>query len=406
MNRKRISGMLAALVCLGCLALPAQAAEVACDSTYCFSSGDFSQEEGLSGICITSLPDPQTGTVLLGRRVLRPGDILTAEQIGSMTFQPLRTESSRQAVVTYLPIYQNRVESVATMSIHVLGKEDLAPVAEDSILETYKNLPNEAMLKVKDPEGQAMTFSVTRQPKRGEVTIRSDGSFVYVPKKNKVGVDSFTYTATDPAGNVSRAATVTITILKPTDAKQYTDTEGKSCRFAAEWMKNTGIFVGESIGGNGCFNPGKEVSRGEFLTMLVGALGMEPEEGAQFTGYTGECPDWLKPYLAAAMRSGLTAGWPDGEFFDANASITGAEAAVMLQNALDLHAADKAEDAAAAEGSTVPVWAKDALAAMEENGIVLSPDAALTRGEAAEVLYQISLLKENAPGMRVLPTEQ
>ena len=81
------------------------------------------------------------------------------------------------------------------------------------------------------------------------MTIREDGSFLYTPKKNKVGTDSFTYTATDPAGKVSREATVTIQILKPTDNKQYADTTGTTCRFTAEWLRNTGLFVGEQIDG-------------------------------------------------------------------------------------------------------------------------------------------------------------
>ena len=108
-----------------------------------------------------------------------------------------------------------------------------------------------------------MTFTVVRQPKRGSVTIGEDGSFTYTPKKNKVGIDSFTYTAADASGKVSREATVTITILKPTESTQYTDTTGKSCCFAAEWMKNTGIFTGECVAGSACFSPERTVTRGE-----------------------------------------------------------------------------------------------------------------------------------------------
>ena len=37
------------------------------------------------------------------------------------------------------------------------------------------------------------------------------------------------------------------------------------------------------------------------------------EEEAAFTGYTDDAPQWLKPYLAAALRSGLTAGLPANE---------------------------------------------------------------------------------------------
>ena len=271
MSHKPIALALCALLCLSLLAGSVLAAEVDCDATYCFSAGDFSQET-LTGICITGLPSPETGTVMLGSRVLRSGDILAADQLSQMTFYPLRTETDAVATVTYLPIYENRVEKATTMSISIRGKEDKAPVAEDSAGETYKNLPLEGKLKVSEPEGQKITFTVTRQPKRGTVTIHDDGTFTYTPKKNKVGVDSFTYTATDAAGNTSREATVTITILKPTDATQYTDTVGQSCQFAAEWMKNTGIFIGEAVNGNRCFKPDQTVSRGEFLTMMVSAF--------------------------------------------------------------------------------------------------------------------------------------
>ncbi|MBQ8835203.1 MAG: S-layer homology domain-containing protein [Oscillospiraceae bacterium] len=383
MFRNRMFALLGALLLLGGLAVPVSAAEVESGSVYCFSPEDFAGEETLAGICITDLPD--TGAFLLGTRVLREGDILTAEQVAQMTFAPLDTEVDAAAEVGYLPIYDSHVASSAAMTIAIRGKEDKAPIAEDQALETYKNLPNTTKLKATDPEGQALTYTVTRQPKRGTVSIAEDGTMTYTPKKNKVGVDSFVYTATDPAGKVSREATVTITILKPTDATQYTDTVGKDCRFAAEWMKNTGIFVGETVASNACFSPEKEVTRGEFVTMLAKALELPIEEEAAVTGYTDDIPAWLRPYLAAAIRSGLTAGLPDQETFGADTPITGAEAAVMLQNALDL-------SGGAASGKEVPVWAETALTALSGSGIHLDANAPLTRADAAQVLYQTAAL--------------
>ena len=278
-------------------------------------------------------------------------------------------------------------------------------MAEDSTLETYKNLPNEGKLQVSDPEGTQLTYTLQRQPKRGTVELRSDGTFVYTPKKNKVGVDSFVFTATDPAGKVSREATVTVTILKPADKMQYQDTVGQDCRFAAEWMRHTGIFTGETIHGNRCFGPEKPVSQGEFLTMLVSALElsveqMEKLEGLETASVTQNAPDWLKPYLAAAVRSGLTAGWPDGSVVDAEQPITGAEAAVMIQNALDLSMPGEVE----ADGN-VPAWAADAVTVLGANGVALSAEP-LTRGEVAQVLYQAAQLAPEAPGMIVLQRMQ
>ena len=390
MRKKRLLSALAALLLLLGLPAAAAAAEVTSGNVYCFGTDDFS-EEALLGICITSLPDSSTGTVMLDSRVLRPGDILTAEQVSRMTFCALTTEEDLSAEVGYLPILEGRVEAPAAMTIAIRGREDKQPIAEDTALETYKNLPLEGKLKVSDPEGQSLTFTVTRQPRRGTVEIRPDGSFTYTPKKNKVGVDSFVYTAADPAGKLSREATVVIRILKPTDSAQYTDTLGRECRFAAEWMKNTGIFVGETLGNMSCFSPEREVSRGEFITMLVKALEIPVEESLTQTGYADEIPAWLQPYLAAAVRSGLTDGLPEQDVFGAGTTITGAEVSVLLQNALDLTA--NALEEAASEEEAVPVWAKSALAAAEDHGLSLTADEALTRERAAVLLYQAACLR-------------
>ena len=338
----------------------AAAAEVESGASYCFSPTDFSQEDDLTGICNTDLPKEE-GLLCLGTRILQPGDILTAEQISRMTFSPVGTETDREVAVGYLPIYKNHVAEESSLTLSILGKEDKAPVAEDFAMETYKNLPGNGKLKVTDPEGQAMTYTVTRQPKRGTVEIQSDGSFTYTPKKNKVGVDSFVYTATDPAGKVSREATVTVTILKPSDAKQYQDTVGNDCRFAAEWMRHTGIFTGENLAEKSCFSPEKAVTRGEFVTMLVKTLDIPVDEGLVYTGYTDEVPQWLQPYLAAAVRSGLTAGLEHPEVFGAEEIISTAEAGVMVANGLDLQEVFSGE-------STEP----------------------LTRAMAAKILYRTS----------------
>jgi len=390
------------LLLLGALILPVTAAEVDCDARYCFSAGDFStSEDPLRGVCITGLPEAETGTVMLGSRVVRTGDILTAEQLEQLTFTPLRTEQDLTATICYLPVYENRVEQTAAMTINIRGKENLAPTAEDSTLETYKNLPNEGKLKAKDPEGETLTYTLLRKPRRGDVTLRDDGTFIYTPKKNKVGVDSFTYTATDASGKVSREATVTIQVLKPTDSKLYTDTVGLDCRFEAQWLRNTGLFAGETVSGQLCFQPEKTVSRGEFVAMVVRCLEI-PMEDVSYVGVPENAPQWLKPYLAAANRAGLMTGWPEAKDF--SAPITGAEAAVLLNNALDLTVEPDALVQVAAMDA--PDWATAAVTAMSCNGIPVNADAALTRGEMAQLLYSTKELALNAPGMNVIRKQQ
>lgn len=373
MFRIRFATLLIALLCCLGLCCPALAVEVGSDERYCFSSEDFDPE--ITGICLTGLPDKSLGVLTLGSRELKPGDILTAGQAAAMTFCPVRCEADRTAEISFLSVFSDRVSPETTVTIALRGKTDQPPTAEDSAIETYKNLSNTGALKAADPEGQALTFTVVRQPRRGEVTISPDGQFTYTPKKNKVGVDSFTYTAADPAGNISREATVTVTILKPTEATQYTDTAGDCCRFAAEWMKNTGIFVGETIGDNACFSPEKEVTRGEFVAMLTKALELPLPEEALTTAYSDPIPKWLQPYLTAALRAGLTAGLPEQEVFGADTAITGAEAEVMLRNAMDLPADEE---------PILPAWA----------GVTLEADLPLTRSQAAVALYQMTLMRK------------
>ena len=379
----------------------AEAAEVDAGESYCFSCADFSDEaSALSGVCITGLPESGQGTVLLGDRVIRTGDILTADQLAQMVFAPADSDEDATAEVRYLPVFADGIAPEAAVTISIRGKENDAPVAEDSAIETYKNLPNEGMLKVSDPEGEALVFTVTRQPKRGQIIIRDDGSYLYTPEKNKVGTDSFTFTATDPAGNVSREATVTIKILKPTDNLQYADTAGLSCRFAAEWLRNTGIFSGETVSGQICFSPDEAVTRGQFLAMLMETLELPVDRAVTETSFLDDSPLWLRPYLAAALRSGMITGYPcDGgiEFRPDNA-ITGQEAAVMIQSVLDFAVPTAIE----ADGS-IAAWAQSSVAALNGSGLELPQgEAVLTRADTAQVLYQISKLQDGAPGRSVI----
>lgn len=383
------------------LPMTAFAAEVDCDAIYCFTSTDFesSEKQALTGVCITELPKPEAGTVFLGKRVLQKGDILTTSQLSQLTFSPLMTANDHIAQISYLPIYENRVEDAATVTISIRGKADHPPVAQDFSLETYKNLAVDGMLKVSEPEGQEMTYTLVRGPKRGAVEISTDGTFVYTPKKNKVGVDSFTYCATDPSGNASRVATVTVQILKPTDSKQYSDTQNTACRFTAEWLRHTGIFTGDSVNGQLCFRPTETVSRGEFLSMLVKALEI-PLEDTTTLSLPEDTPKWMQPYLAAALRSGLTAGWTDMEHL--NEAITGAEAAVMLQNALDLAITKDALTAkSTASEDVVPAWAAVSLSVLEDNGIYVSATGTLNRSDVSQILYEASHLAARSAGAAV-----
>ena len=49
--------------------------------------------DGLKGACVTSTP--RTGAVCLGQRIIRPGDVLTAEQLAQLTYSHPGSETDR-----------------------------------------------------------------------------------------------------------------------------------------------------------------------------------------------------------------------------------------------------------------------------------------------------------------------
>ena len=130
------------------------------------------------------------------------------------------------------------------------------------------------------------------------------------------------------------------------------------------------------MNGQFCFSPDETVSRGQFLAMLMQVLDLPVDRNAAETGFLDESPQWLKPYLAAALRSGIISGYPadSGVEFRANQAVSADEAALMVSRALDF---------------AVPA------AAMEDDALPLGLDP-LTRADAAKTLYRISLLRRES----------
>lgn len=255
----------------------------------------------------------QSENAKLGSRTVCAGDILTEGQLKQL-----------EGSVTYR-IAENGHISAPIQEVFSLGlRKNQPPIAQDSTQETYRDMEITGRLRVQDPENKPMIYTVTRAPRRGVVTLNEDGSFTYTPKKNKVGVDSFAYIAQDEVGNVSREATVTVTIIRPTDDERYIDTMGDDSAFAAEWMRSTGIFVGETLDGKLCFQADKPITQGELLTMVVKVLDLPVEE--ENIDCAAEYPAWLRPYIAAAMRSGLTGRIPCRIEPDQTATLSQAEA--------------------------------------------------------------------------------
>lgn len=396
MKRKKRLSLLAAGL-LFCLSLPVFAeGGIPGDGEYVFTGEEFSDAEDLRGVFVTGLPEAGTAALMLGDRVIRPGDALSLDDLSALRLRPAVNRDA-EAVISFLPVCSGGAEPECVLTMHIEKAEDRPPVAKDLKLETYRNLPNTGVLKAENDDDGPLTFTLKSRPDRGTVELSEDGSFTYTPKRNKVGEDSFTFTATDAAGNESEPAVVRIRILLPQDRETFADLP-RDGQFAALWLRESGLYEGERISGRLSFGPAKPVTRGEFLAMAMDLNGIAPEIGLAASGFDDEqeAPLWLRPYLASAMRRGIVCGdrSEDGLLFRPNDPITGSEAARILARVLGLETEQPVSAPETPEDGSVPAWAAGSVDALRNAGVPASgTQEPLTRAETAELLYRASKLQ-------------
>lgn len=268
-----------------------------------------------------------------------------------------------------------------------------APIARELEISTYRSIPYKAQFLATDSEGDDLTFAVETQPRKGSVVV--DGvNFTYAPDEGITGSDSFTYTATDSAGHTSAPAKVTVTIEKTKSGVTYADTQDDPSAAAAQHLAETGIFTGAKIGEQFYFEPGKTVSRSEFLAMVLETADADVTT-VTMTGFCDDeaIPTWAKAYAAAGVSQGIIQGstTAQGAAFRGQEPITFNEAATVLNRVLAVGDVELA--AWYADRETVPSWAAQAVGNMESVNVLAAGSFGsatmaepVTRGDAAEML--------------------
>jgi len=368
-----------------------------------FSSDDFFVETSgnaqLDSILLSTLPDANSGVLMLGNAILIPGDQVAMSAVSGLKFYPLSAPTVASTAFTFTPVFSTGMAGdEVSVSLYLLTAKNNAPIAENLELTTYKNVAVTGFFAATDPEGDLLSYRLVDKPARGAVTVMEDSSneFVYTPYENKTGKDSFTYVAVDSVGNTSAPASVKVMIAKANTKVTYADMSGTSSYKAALQLAEAEVFVGECMGGSYFFNPDTAVTRSEFVAMAMNAVGMETLEGITRTGFADDAiiPTWAKPYVGSALKSGVIQGSVDevGQIvFNADSTITRAEATVLLDRMLEL--ADVSTDVWYSDSAATPSWAYQSAVNLETVGIIrtdttgaLSLNAPLNRGDAAQML--------------------
>lgn len=172
-----------------------------------------------------------------------------------------------------------------------------------------------------------------------------------------------------------------------------------------EWARNSinllaeaGIASGKA---EGMFFPNDCVTRGEFVKLLVTALGLE-KPGAKCSFDDVSRDDWCYPYIASAYRAGVISG-TDDNLAGAEQYITRQDMAVMSERAAaaaGISFVKKCEEKAFDDAEEIADYAVKTVKNMQTAGIIngmedntFAPLGYTTRAEAAVIIHRLMKLK-------------
>ncbi|WP_167858998.1 S-layer homology domain-containing protein [Paenibacillus cymbidii] len=209
-----------------------------------------------------------------------------------------------------------------------------------------------------------------------------------------VEVDHFTKFAVFAADQVSDIPTKAPS-TDPKPAIAFHDIAGHWAEASIMQALSGGIVAGYP---DGTFKPNHTVTRAEFAVMLMNTLKPQGEGAALTFTDTARIGYWAQKAVAQAVQAGIINGYEDGSFRPDEA-ITRAEMAAMLANAKGLSVESNAATGFA-DDKDIPAWAKGAVAAAKESGLIegkgsnaFDPGAGTTRAESVTVLLRMSARK-------------
>ena len=188
------------------------------------------------------------------------------------------------------------------------------------------------------------------------------------------------------------------TVTKP--GITFGDIRNNSSKAAIEALAAREIINGKA---ENVFDPDNTMTRAEFCTITVKALGLTPKAGGKFKDVAAK--DWFAGYVGTANTYGIVNGVSDTEF-NPTGTITRQEAVVMLARAaklcgLDTTAADSAQNDILCDYMdyrTIASWAKEAMAwgyaneILDTSALNAEPQHKVLRCEVAEMLYRMLVL--------------
>ena len=350
--------------------------------------GDF------KSVTITKIPPSSEGVLLLDGKRVGEGKVIKRKSIPALEFVPASKDVTESRFSFQVAGFAGGAEIECILKF--IDKVNYAPEADDDIaVSTQEEIAVFGSLSATDPEGDAIEYIIVTYPKKGTITLASDGRFSYLPKDNYTGSDKFTYVARDEYGNYSEPVTVKLKVTDRLCDTVYADMSEREEYGAAVAMTAMNVMGGRILGDDVYFMPDETVTRAEFVTMAMKSLGIRADSTLYTTFFddNADIPVALRSYIATAQRLGAIDGSFDGGklVFCPNDEITHYEAAKILATLVNANA--DGEESVFAESDEIPVWARSSVAAMCALGVFDGNETmtdSLTRADVAKILYKIT----------------
>jgi hypothetical protein len=191
---------------------------------------------------------------------------------------------------------------------------------------------------------------------------------------------------------------VMVLMMGKVSAKEFQDVGKNHDNYAAiSYLNEQGILTGYE---DGSFKPAQLVNRAEVVKIILEGLKISGEVNeadlSSFPDVTGD--EWFARYVLLAKQRGIVAGNADGNFAPARTVIR-AELMKMLANAVNLNI-EKWQGQSFYKDVPVDAWFNPFMNYAGKAGLItadaenkLYPERELNRGEVAEIIYLLVILK-------------
>ena len=365
----------------------------------------FSDLDVKQALCITdfesirveTVPESNEGTLMLAGRRVSAGQTIKRKNVGALVFIPASKEMSECRFSISVPGYLDG--GCVDVVLRFTEKVNYTPTAtlDDGVLRTQRNIRIYGQLTSMDKEGDAVEYVIIKYPECGniQITDRNEGDFVYTPPTDYLGEDKFTYVVRDSYGNFSHPVEVEILVEERMSEVIYRDMTTHPDYSAAVALTAIGATDGRLIGDGVYFIPDESVTRAEFVTMALKCAGINTSGyGEVYFDDADDIPTPMRSYVSYAAAKGIIKGrFIDGELLlRPNAAITRYEAAEIMSAILGI---DECYDIPVfAVVDDCPVYAEGALCAMYSVGIFSDKEGEcasdrLTKANCVSALYKM-----------------